>query len=230
MTESGSGLSKTAGAATAEPAFWAETVYAWVLAHLPTSRGARIAMAAGSFCVVGTIVFSLIFGPQLTDADEARYEALGYIGIFIASFAGTSFIILPIPGMSAVAQGLIMQQGAVLNPLLVGLVGGTGMAIGEAGTYIAGAVGAEASRQSGLRVPDRLRPLFDRVSTWMTWLMTHYGMLTLFTLSAIPNPIVDVAGAIAGATRMPFWRFFVAQWAGKLVRSLLLAYLGAYLF
>lgn len=215
---------------TAEPPFWAETVYAWALAHLPKSRGARIAMAVGSFCVIGTIVFSLIFGSRLTDADEARFEALGYIGIFIASFAGTSFIILPIPGMSAVAQGLIMQQGAVLNPLIVGLVGGTGMAIGEIGMYITGAVGAEASRHSQAQAPGRLRSILDRVSGWIDWLMKRYAVLTLFALSAIPNPIVDVAGAIAGAARMPFWRFFGAVWAGKIVRALFLAYLGAYLF
>lgn len=64
----------------------------------------------------------------------------------------------------------------------------------------------------------------------MNRLMTHYGVLTLFTLSPVPNPIIDVAGAIAGAARMPFWKFFCAQWAGKLVRALGLAYLGAYLF
>ncbi len=230
MNESAADMPDRAGAANAEPPFWAETVYEWVYAHLPKSHGGRIAMAVGSFCFIGAIVLSLIFGPLLVDADDARLEAFGYVGIFITSLAATSFIVFPLPGMSAVAQGLIIQQGAVLNPLIVGLVGGTGMAIGEAGTYIAGAVGAEASRRNGLRVPGRLRPLFDRVSRWVTWLMTHYGMLTLFTLSAIPNPIVDVAGAIAGATRMHFWRFFVAQWAGKVVRSLLLAYLGAYFF
>ena len=216
---------------TNEPPFWAETVYEWVFAHLPKSRGGRIVLTATSFCVVAAIVLSLVLLPLLVDdVDESRLEAFGYIGVFIASLAGTSFIIFPLPGMSAVAQGLIIQQGSVLDPLVVGIVGGTGMAIGEAGSYIGGAVGAEASRQTGLRVPDRLRPLFDRIAGWVTWLMTHYGMLTLFTLSAIPNPIIDVAGAIAGAVRMPFWRFFVAQWAGKLVRALLLAYLGAYLF
>ncbi len=216
---------------TNEPPFWAETVYECVFANLPKSSGGRIVLAATSFCVVAAIVLSLVLMPLLVDdVDESRLEAFGYIGVFIASVAGTSCIIFPLPGMSAVAQGLIIQQGSVLDPLVVGIVGGTGMAIGEAGSYIGGAVGAEASRQTGLRVPDRLRPLFDRIAGWVTWLMTHYGMLTLFTLSAIPNPIIDVAGAIAGAVRMPFWRFFVAQWAGKLVRALLLAYLGAYLF
>ena len=231
MTESASDMPKTAGAVNAEPPFWAATVYYWALAHLPKSRGGRIALAVGFFCIIGTIVLSLILVPLLgDDVDEGRFEAFGYVGIFVASLAGTSFIVFPLPGMSAVSQGLIIQQGAVYSPLIVGLVGGTGMAIGEAGSYIAGAVGSEASRQSGLRLPGRLRAVFDRISGWVTWLMTHYGMLTLFTLSAIPNPIIDVAGAIAGAARMPFWRFFGAQWAGKTVRALSLAYLGAYFF
>lgn len=215
----------------AEEPFWAETVYEWVLAHLPKSRGGRIAMAVCSFCIIGAIVLSLILVPLLgDDVDEGRFEAFGYIGIFVASLAGTSFIVFPLPGMSAVSQGLIVQQGAVLNPLIVGLVGGTGMAIGEAGMYIAGAVGAEASRQTSLQVPGRLRSLLARISGWVGWLMTRYGILTLFALSAFPNPIIDVAGAIAGAARMPFWQFLGAVWAGKVVRALLLAYGGAYLF
>ena len=104
------------------------------------------------------------------------------------------------------------------------------MAIGEIGMYITGAVGAEASRQSNVQAHGRLRSILDRVSGWVDWLMKRYAILTLFVLSAIPNPIVDVAGAIAGAARMPFMQFFGAVWAGKIVRALLLAYLGAYLF
>ena len=80
MTERASEMSKTAGAANAEPPFWAETVYEWVFAHLPKSRGGRIAMAVCSFCIIGAIVLSLILVPLLgDDVDEGRLEAFGYL-------------------------------------------------------------------------------------------------------------------------------------------------------
>lgn len=146
------------------PPFWAETGYEWALARLPKSRRGRIGLAVGSMSFVGAVLAALVLVPLFGDeVDEDRLEAFGYVGVFIASLAGTSFIVFPLPGMSAVSQALIVQQGALLNPLIVGVVGGTGMAIGEAGSYIAGAVGAEASGRSGFQVPGPMRPLFDRV-------------------------------------------------------------------
>ncbi len=58
--------------------------------------------------------------------------------------------------------------------------------------------------------------------------MAHYGMLTLFVLSAIPNPLFEIAGLTAGSVRMNFWRFMSSVTAGKIVRGLILAFLGAY--
>jgi membrane protein YqaA with SNARE-associated domain len=58
--------------------------------------------------------------------------------------------------------------------------------------------------------------------------MVHYGMLTLFVLSAIPNPLFEVAGLTAGSVRMNFWRFMLSVAAGKILRGLILAFLGAY--
>ena len=56
--------------------------------------------------------------------------------------------------------------------------------------------------------------------------MRRYGMLTLFTLAAVPNPLFEVAGLTAGATRYSFLRFMGAVTPGKVVRGLLLAYVG----
>ena len=58
--------------------------------------------------------------------------------------------------------------------------------------------------------------------------MVHYGMLTLFVLSVIPNPLFEVAGLTAGSVRMKFWRFMLPVAVGKILRGLILAFLGAY--
>ena len=55
-------------------------------------------------------------------------------------------------------------------------------------------------------------------------------MPTLFALSVIPNPVFEVAGWTAGATRYPFWKFMASVGPGKILRGLLLAYFGANVF
>jgi len=65
------------------------------------------------------------------------------------------------------------------------------------------------------------------VVSWVDWLMERYGMLTLFVLAAIPNPTFEFAGITAGAVRMSFARFMLSVTAGKIVRGVTLAFLGA---
>jgi membrane protein YqaA with SNARE-associated domain len=66
----------------------------------------------------------------------------------------------------------------------------------------------------------------QRAIDGVNWLMKRWGMLTLFVLSAIPNPLFEVAGLTAGSVRMQFRRFIVSVTGGKIVRGLLLAYYG----
>ena len=100
------------------------------------------------------------------------------------------------------------------------------MGLGEVTLYYAGYLGAELARGRRLPGPEWLRRSAARVSRGVNWLMAHRGMLTLFVLSAVPNPFFEVAGITAGSVRMPFRRFFVAAVSGKVLRGLLLAYLG----
>lgn len=56
--------------------------------------------------------------------------------------------------------------------------------------------------------------------------MARWGFLTLLVLSAVPNPLFEVAGITAGAVRMNFWRFLLAVAIGKTIRALVLVFLG----
>jgi membrane protein DedA with SNARE-associated domain len=67
----------------------------------------------------------------------------------------------------------------------------------------------------------------ERIARPIAWMMRHFAEVTLFVLSAVPNPFYEVAGLSAGATRVHFLRFIIPTVAGKLVRGLLLAYIGA---
>ncbi len=202
--------------------------YEWVQDHLPESQGGRIALAL----VVGALVLipsiALLLLPIWVDMSEDRFATFGYGGVFIANLASTATVFIPVPGLTAAGQALILSQGDILNPVAVGLLGGTGMALGEVTAYGAGAVGSEVAREGQLKAPRLVRPIVARLVRWVDWLMEHYGFATLLVLSAVPNPAFELAGLTAGAVRMHFWRFMAAVLIGKNLRGLFLAFLGDY--
>jgi membrane protein DedA with SNARE-associated domain len=207
---------------------WAATAYQWVEDHLPKSRRGRIALAVTVGGLVVSMSVALLIMPIWVDLSEERFQALGYTGVFFANLASTATVFVPVPGLTAAGQALIITQGDLLNPVLVGILGGTGMAIGEVTAYAAGSVSAELAREERVELPRAVRPVAHRVIAWVDWLMDHYGFITLLVLSAIPNPTFELAGITAGASGMRFWRFMVAVLIGKNIRGLLLAFLGAY--
>lgn len=133
----------------------------------------------------------------------------GYLGVFAISLLGNATIIVPVPSLAVVFAG-----GSVLNPLLVGLVAGVAEPLGELTGYMAGYGGSAA-------IEDRQR--FEQLKGWMQ----RRGFLTLLVLSAIPNPLFDVAGIAAGVLRFPVARFLVACWLGKTIKAIAIAYLGS---
>ena len=206
--------------------------YIWLIDHSPKSVRGKI--------IAATVIFAVVLAPSLgmlyvtlaagRAATEAWFGDLGYVGIFLANLASTATLFIPVPGLTAAAQALIISTSNVLNPLLVGIAGGLGMAIGEITAYVAGMAASVIASEEEIRPPQRLKKLIDKVVRGVNWLMAHYGMPTLFLLSAFPNPFFEIAGWTAGATRYPFWRFMAAVGPGKVTRGILLAYVGERLF
>ena len=133
----------------------------------------------------------------------------GYLGLFVLSILGNATIILPFPTILSAFLG-----GAVFNPLITGVVISLGAAIGELTGYLAGAGGGEIIEKD-LRV--------QKVRKWMD----KYGLWTLFILAVIPNPLFDLAGIVAGATKIPVYKYLIVVWLGKLVKFVAISYLGA---
>ena len=204
----------------------ATAAYQRLLDLLPQSRRGRLLLAI----LVGGLVMGLSIGmlllPIWVDVSEERFATFGYSGVFLANLASTATVIIPVPGLTAIGQALILQQGAILNPVLVGLLGGTGMALGEVTAYAAGTVGSQVVESEGIKAPKPVRRLVERVIRWVDWLMDRYGFATLLVLSAIPNPTFELAGITAGASRMNFWRFMLAVLIGQNIRGLALAFPG----
>lgn len=141
-----------------------------------------------------------------------KYAVYGYPGIFAISVIGNATLILPAPSWA-----IVFAAGSAMNPYWVGIFAGIGAAIGEMTGYLAG---------FGGRAVIENRRYYER----MEILVEKYGAWLIFALGAIPNPIFDVGGILAGSLKMPWWKFLSAAAAGKSLRFILLAMFGASLF
>jgi membrane protein DedA with SNARE-associated domain len=161
------------------------------------------------------LVTAIAFAFFYFDLDITKLRTYGYLGVFAISLIGAASIFLPTPSIAAIFGGGVLLDPllGIPTPILVGLVAGVGEAIGEFTGYAAGYGGGAAIQD---------RAFYGVVRSWMD----RHGTITMFVFSAIPNPVFDVAGIIAGATRMPWWRFFLAVWAGKTIKDILIAATG----
>lgn len=137
-----------------------------------------------------------------------QFQSYGYVAIFVVGLLSNATLILPLPGLA-----ITPVMGAVFNPIAVGIVAGVGQAIGELTGYLAG------YSSQGL-INDKAR--YQVMTIWMR----RYGVWIVFVLAAIPNPIFDVAGIVAGALCMPVWQYLLAAVAGKVLKNIVFAYLG----
>jgi len=140
----------------------------------------------------------------------AELAALGYGGIFAVSLLSNATIILPAPSLL-----LVFAMGSALPPVLVGLAAGIGETLGELTGYAAGFAGRAVIEE---------QQTYNRLRGWMT----RRGGITIFVLSVIPNPLFDLAGIAAGTLRYPLWRFLAFCWAGKTIKTTLIAFAGAW--
>jgi membrane protein YqaA with SNARE-associated domain len=164
-----------------------------------------------SFGRNATILLVLIISGVVYLAGDhiGQIGAYGYPAIFVMSLVGSAAFLMPAPGIV-----LVIAAGSSLDPLVVGFVAGLGAALGELTGYIAGLSG------QGMLENNRIYWQFER---WMQ----KSGTMAVFILAAVPNPLFDLGGIIAGASRMPAWRFVLGTWMGKSLRYALLATLGA---
>jgi membrane protein YqaA with SNARE-associated domain len=131
--------------------------------------------------------------------ESPLFLSLGFLGVFLLTMMCSATLFLPVP-----AWGAVTAAGAFLHPVLLGLAAGAGAATGELTGYIAGRSGRLIMNGGSERVVGWLRSHFER-----------RAFLTLFLLSAIPNPLFDVAGLTAGSLGYSPWRYWLAVAMGK---------------
>ncbi|MCX6012898.1 MAG: VTT domain-containing protein [Chloroflexi bacterium] len=161
--------------------------------------------------VVVTVLFVIYLNrlESLTDS----FQNYGYIGVFLMGLIGSSAPIWPIPGSWAA----FIAAGLGWNPFLVALSAGFGEGIGEFVGYMAG-FGTQVAIEKIKYYPTILR-----------WTQKR-GSLIIFLFSAIPNFFVKGVGAAAGALRYPVWKYYLVSTSGKIIKSLIFAFAGKFLF
>jgi len=154
------------------------------------------------------------------------FQTLGYPGIFLANFLGTATGFIPVPGLTAGGQALIVAGSQSLFVPGVVIAGASGMTLAESTAYLTGAIGRGIAEEREMPLKGRAGRALHRAAGWVDWAMSHYGFATLLVLSAVPNPLFEFAGITAGAVRMNFWRFLLAVAIGKTIRVILLVIIG----
>lgn len=142
-----------------------------------------------------------------------RNQTEGYLALFVTAVLSGALFMLPGFGWAAIGAFAI----AFDNWWLPAIVGTTGQVIGEMYSYFLG--------YTGSRWIQRNRWYFG-----IQRFLRRHGFLTILVLAATPNPVFDIAGAVAGAARFGWQRFVIASWVGRLAKNVAisaLAILGA---
>ncbi len=160
-----------------------------------------------------TVGLQLVYGLHPERLKELRTHL--YLGAFLISLIGNATIIFPGAVIVILSNLGILIYGStgLWGPIIVGLVGGVGAAIGETTGYIAGYSGREIVEKRKM-----YHGIERRVKSW--------GALAIFLFSMIPF-IFDLVGIAAGILRFPFWRFFLFCGLGRMILYIIFVTLAA---
>ena len=170
----------------------------------PSKREALI----GGISLAVTIVLSVLIIQHRSYIEQMAHW--GYLGCFVISVITNGTFILP--GFGIV---FTFTLGGVLEPAVVGAVAGIGEAVGAIGAYFTGYAGRGLFR-------DRDSGLYLRLSN----LVDRHGSKAIFVVSAVLSPLFYPFAVLLGTLRFGWVRFFLATWAGRTVKSMVIAYLG----
>jgi uncharacterized membrane protein YdjX (TVP38/TMEM64 family) len=142
-----------------------------------------------------------------------KLAASAYLVVFGITLLSNAAVFAPVtyPHLA-----LMITAAGYWNPVLVALVGSVGGALGEITAYYAGYLGKRI-------VHFENAPGYGRLKGWMD----RYGVWGIFLVSLQPILPVDIAGLLAGASKIPLWKFLLPCWGGKFGKYLLACYLGA---
>jgi membrane protein YqaA with SNARE-associated domain len=146
-----------------------------------------------------------------------KLGSIAYLVVFVVTLLSNAGIFVPvffhISIMMAVAK--MMMEVSPWGFVLVALVASVAGTLGEITGYYAGYLGKRIAHLENA-------PGYDRLAGWMK----RYGPWGIFLISLQPILPFDIAGLLAGASKLPLWKFLLPCWAGRFPKYLLACYLG----
>jgi membrane protein YqaA with SNARE-associated domain len=160
-----------------------------------------------------TVALQLTYGRNPERLVELR--AHFYWGAFLISIIGNATIIFPGAVLVILSNLGILLYGStgLYGPIIVGLLGGVGAAIGEITGYIAGYSGREIMARG---------KIYGRVEGWIS----KWGGWAILLFSMVPFAF-DIVGIAAGIIRFTFWRFLFFCWLGRTILYIVFITLAA---
>ena len=148
--------------------------------------------------------------PYLEEVPADRFGFLPYLGVFGIQLLCNLTIVVPVP----IATAVMIAAASQWHPALIALAASLGGALGELSGYYAGYLGKKTILPPSVE--------YGRVTLWMR----QHGIWAVFVLAFQPVIPFDIAGVIAGISKMPIRRFLPAVWAGKFPKYILFNYFG----
>jgi uncharacterized membrane protein YdjX (TVP38/TMEM64 family) len=141
-----------------------------------------------------------------------KFAWLAYLNVFISTLVCNLTIFIPVP----VATPILIATATEWNPIMVALSASIGGTLGELSGYYAGYLGKRIAINEHVAG-------YNKVREWMN----RYGIWAISFLGFQPVIPFDIAGLVAGAAKVPLYKFLPALWAGKFPKYFILCYSGA---
>ncbi|MEJ2739437.1 MAG: VTT domain-containing protein [Dehalococcoidia bacterium] len=166
---------------------------------------------AGMVLLTAGLVYLMAFIENHFKVSIKQYALLAYFIVLGVSFLSSCTILFPAPGMA-----FTMAAASIWNPVPVAIMTAIGASLGELTAYYAGYLGKKM-------IIDEQMHAYKWAKSWMD----RYGIWAVFIFALVPMFVFDLVGIIAGALRLPIWKFYLACLAGRIPRSFVEAYIGA---
>jgi membrane protein YqaA with SNARE-associated domain len=140
----------------------------------------------------------------------------GLFGVFLVSIVDSSFVPLPVPGVTDIM--IIVMAAQHQNVIFLVLLASIGSALGGYFSHLVGQRGGMAFLEK--RVPPRI---FKRVCHWME----SHAILSVALPAILPPPMpLSPFVLAAGALRMSRKKFMIAFTISRALRHIIAAWLG----
>ncbi|GAA3093472.1 MULTISPECIES: DedA family protein [Nonomuraea] len=138
----------------------------------------------------------------------------GWLYATVALVIGLESLGIPLPGEIVLVSSAILAAKGIVHPAWVAACAGAGAIVGDSAGYTIGRKGGSALfARLGRRFPKHFGP---RHITRAEHYFTRFGMWAVF-FGRFVALLRILAGPLAGALRMPYWRFAVANVLGGVV-------------